>query len=273
MHCTRQAIRKTTQLSRPRRCLHSVPTLQLSSPDKNGIAGFYSPEAYKVAWSDYQSHMIENLNRVSAETDYESLPLIKTITQTARKPDLARIYNFAAQAFSNHFFFDSLASAEHVPLSSSSPSLVRLTAELEASFKSIEAFEAHFSAVAESVLGSGWVWLVMDESHRLRILATYNAGTPFDFARLQHADPNTGLTPLSDAGRGNEHALYQSMGRSYALTPVACLSLWQHSFLPDYGVAGKAQYVRQWFRTVDWEKVQGRMDDAKRDDRVKSSRY
>lgn len=275
MHCTRHTVRRTTQLSRSRRCLHSVPTLQLSFPEKNGIAGFYSPEAYKVAWTDYQTHIIDNLNRVSAETDYESLSLIKTITQTARKPDLARIYNAAAQAFSNHFFFDSLSSPtssstsdQQVTLSSTEASLKPFVAEVESSFKSIEGFKTHFSAVAQSVCGSGWVWLVLDDTQRLRILSTYNAGTPFDFARLQHTDPNTGLTPLSAAGQENAYALYQAMGRSYSLTPIACLSVWQHSYLIDYGVDGKEEYVNKWFDAVDWAKVQARMLDAKKDDRV-----
>lgn len=227
-----------------------------------------------MAWTDYQAYVIENLNRVSAETDYEHLPLVRTIAQTARKPEQAALYNFAAQAFSNHFFFDSLlsgfraAGASLSPSTSSSSSsttssLTPFLSAIEASFADVDAFKHHFSATAQAMIGSGWVWLVLDGSNNLRILSTYNAGTPFDFARVQDVDPNTGLTPLKDAGEENEFALYQSMKRSYSLTPIACLSVWEHSYLTDFGVAGKAAYVDSWFESVDWEKVQARMQEAK----------
>lgn len=107
----------------------------------------------------------------------------------------------------------------------------------------------------------------MDASSQLRLLSTYNAGTPFDFARLQNADPNTGLMPTNAAGEENKYALYQSLKRTYSLTPIVCLSLWQHSYLTDYGVAGKETYVQKWFDAVDWQKVQLRLDEAKQDDR------
>lgn len=227
------------------------------------MPGLYSPAAYKTAWTDYQGHVIQNLNRVAAETEYDNLSLIKTIAQTARQPENATIYNYAAQAFSNHFFFDSLASSPSTKLTSDANELYTLRTEMERSFNSIQEFKDHFTATATSLLGSGWVWLVMDQAQMLRILTTYNAGTPFDFARLQHADPNTGLTPFSAAGKENSKALYQSMKRVYSLTPVLCLSVWEHSYLTDYGYS-KKEYVERWLEVVDWEKVQERMEEAKR---------
>lgn len=268
MHCSKYATR-TIARGTIRRSLHSVPTLRLTTPEENGVPGLYTPQAYKTAWTDYQAHVIENLNRVSAETEYESLPLVKTIAQTARQPENASLYNFAAQAFSNHFFFDSLTVAGGEPAPSIS-SIPKLRHEVEQSFSSIESFEEHFQATATALLGSGWVWLVLDGAQKLRILTTYNAGTPFDFARLQQADPNTGLLPSSSSsssaasGRDeNQFALYTSMKRSYSLTPVLCCSVWEHSYLPDYGF-DKAAYVKAWMQAVDWGKVQSRIEEAKK---------
>lgn len=264
MQCTRRIAQKSIQIL-PRRSLHSVPLLRLEKPEEEGIPGLYTAAGYKTAWTDYQSHVIESLNRVSAETEFEHLPLVRTIAQTARQSENATIYNFAAQAFSNHFFFDALSSSTtpSSSLTSGAETLHSLTTEIEKSFSSIEAFKHHFSATAQALLGSGWVWLVLDGTSSLRILSTYNAGTPFDFARLQQADPNTGLVASSAAGEENEFALYQSMKRSYSLTPILCLSVWEHSYLTDYGFS-KAQYVEKWMNAVDWEKVQTRIDEAKR---------
>lgn len=263
MKCSRSL---RVRLTPTRRCLHTVPTLRLRNPETEGIGNLYTAQGYKTAWTDYQTFAIDNLNRVAAETDYESLPLIKTIAQTARQPEHAVVYNFAAQAFSNHFYFDSLKTDETtIP-----DDLKRL---IDASFNSMDDFKAHFSATAESMLGSGWVWLVLDASSQLRILATYNAGTPFDFQRLQNTDPNTGLATGSSLGKKeHDYALYQALKRPYSLTPVACLSVWQHSYITDYGVAGKRAYVDKFFENLDWEKIAARINEAK-PTRQDSSRY
>jgi len=42
------------------------------------------------------------------------------------------------------------------------------------------------------------------------------------------------------------------------VTPVAVLNLYQHAYLDKYGVFGAAQYARDWFKTLDWDKVQNR---------------
>lgn len=262
MHCTRRIADRAIR-SVSRRHTHSVPSLALASAETEGIPGFYSAAAYKTAWTDYQSHVVQNLNRVAAETDYDNLSLIKTIAQTARQPENATIYNFAAQAFSNHFFFDSITSSPSSTLAADSSAFHHLRTEIERSFTSIQEFKDHFAATATSLLGAGWVWLVLDQSETLRILATYNAGTPFDFARSQHADPNTGLVPFAAAGSENSRALYQSMKRVYTLTPVLCLSVWEHSYLTDYGFS-KKEYVENWLKVVDWDKVEERMMEAKR---------
>ncbi len=207
--------------------------------------------------------MIENLNRVAANTDYDSMSLVKTIAQTARIPDQASLYNYAAQAFSNHFFFDSLAST-----STSSPSVNQkmpkeITDALQESFNTVDVFRQHIKATALAMVGSGWVWVVIDHQQKLRILATYNAGTPFDFARLQQADPNTGLIPGKGLSEKNDFALYQAMKRPYSLTPLLCVSCWEHSYISDYGVGGKGAYVDNWFKSIDWSKIRSRLTEAK----------
>jgi superoxide dismutase, Fe-Mn family len=216
-----------------------------------------------VAWSDFQNHVIENLNRVAANTDYESMSLVKTIAQTARIPDQAALYNYAALAFSNHFFFDSIEN----PLTPSSERNQEMPKEivdaLQESFSTVDVFRQHIKATALAMVGSGWVWVVLDHQQKLCVLATYNAGTPFDFARLQQADPNTGLIPGKGLSEKNDFALYQAMKRPYSLTPLLCVSCWEHSYLVDYGVDGKGTYIDNWLDSIDWAKMRSRLMEAK----------
>ena len=57
-------------------------------------------------------------------------------------------------------------------------------------------------------------------------------------------------------------ALYKSLRRPYALTPVLAISLWQHAYLHDFGVAGKDDYVRACFKAIDWTVVDRRIQEA-----------
>ncbi len=41
-------------------------------------------------------------------------------------------------------------------------------------------------------------------------------------------------------------------------TPVLCVNTWQHVWLTDYGVAGKAEYLRRWWERIDWDLVSKR---------------
>jgi superoxide dismutase len=40
------------------------------------------------------------------------------------------------------------------------------------------------------------------------------------------------------------------------ITPLACVSLFEHVYLPKYGVNGKEDYVRDWIRHLDWRAIE-----------------
>lgn len=40
------------------------------------------------------------------------------------------------------------------------------------------------------------------------------------------------------------------------VTPLACVSLFEHVYLPKYGVNGKEAYVRDWFKHLDWRSIE-----------------
>ena len=39
------------------------------------------------------------------------------------------------------------------------------------------------------------------------------------------------------------------------LTPLMCVSTWEHTYLHDYGVNGKREYLERWWDSIDWNKV------------------
>lgn len=123
-----------------------------------------------------------------------------------------------------------------------------------------------FFATANAMFGSGWVWLVIDQLKYLRILATYNAGTPYGEAhRRQERDMNTYAKPTEVASFNNSARGWPSL--NYQVTeqtssaasgqvswprPVLVVNCWEHAYIHDYGVNGKAEYLERWWGNINW---------------------
>lgn len=54
--------------------------------------------------------------------------------------------------------------------------------------------------------------------------------------------------PINDFGQSLDTS-------SQRVTPLACVSLFEHAYIADYGVNGREQYVRDWLKYVDWESI------------------
>lgn len=196
------------------------------------------------------------LTCLTVGTEFESKPTVDIAVLTAREPHLAAIFNYASQAHNNHFFFESLA-----PEKTKVPE--GLGSMIQDNFTRLENFKAEFLATANAMFGSGWVWLVMDEVGHLRILATYNAGTPYGNAyRRQMVDRNTNAVPHADTLGGG----YQPPGQMLTLEdvrqlqnkwpiPLLNVAVWEHCWLEDFGVNGKREYLEKWFDSIDWVTV------------------
>jgi Fe-Mn family superoxide dismutase len=107
---------------------------------------------------------------------------------------------------------------------------------------------------AMSINGSGWVWLVVGPSSELRVLATYNSGSPFNIRARQVQDPNTALN-LDVHGRYSVTGLAPNRKHEYRILPILGLNCWEHAYLPDYGVMGKQEYLKNWWAAVNWQRV------------------
>lgn len=182
-------------------------------------------------------------------------------------------------AFNNHFFFRGINSSPDV-LSVPSADLHK---KINENFTSFDSLKETFLATAEAMFGPGFVWLVQtNDTQRkpLKILTTYLAGTPLSGAhyRRQEVDLNTHNTAsyqnLNKAGAFGANAkLKQQPKRSLGgvdVVPLLCVNTWEHAWLPDYGVGGKAEYLQAWWDKIDWEQVRQYADTTSRDQEPKS---
>ncbi|KAI1000491.1 hypothetical protein K3495_g7704 [Podosphaera aphanis] len=258
-----------------RRTYFHVPELS-QFRGMNVVPHFLSETAFHVSWIHYQTFLLLNLNKSIIGTPWESRTLKEIFINHARDPLYAARFNFASMAHNNHFFFDSLANEmtnpEQMP--------TKMREQIIKSFGSIETMRLEILKTANAMFGPGFVWLVKDFENRYSVLATYLAGSPYPLAihRKQPLDMNTSTAEdmatvsehlqkkiagptVNSVGKFGQHS--ETEGRapgSVALVPIICVNVWQHVYLPDYGVGvgaggGKELYLKKWWDVIDWNKA------------------
>ncbi|KAJ1975529.1 hypothetical protein H4R33_006633 [Dimargaris cristalligena] len=226
------------------RGLHSVP--ELPYPVKEGLGPLFSRSTL-VMLREYQSNLIQNVNRLTANTEYENLSLVSVARKSSKQAQQAAIFNYASQAWNLDFFLTTLqanaaaspaattaaSSANAVPTlsnlasnsrnNSSPPIPYRLLTKIENDYGTQENFVAEFTHHAMAIFGSGWTWLVQDEAGLLRILNTYNAGSVLTPSRMDEVDGNTNAsaTPTTSGAGG----LLQS-SESVVSQPTVSMDPW-----------------------------------------------
>ena len=104
-----------------------------------------------------------------------------------------------------------------------------LAAVIDEGFGSLDAFRAHFTAVALGVQGSGWAVLAWD---------------------------TLGARPIVVQ-------LYDQQGNLPAgIVPLLMLDVWEHAYYLDYQNV-RADYIKAFWNIVNWENVGQRLDAAR----------
>ncbi|KAI5288618.1 hypothetical protein KEM54_005065 [Ascosphaera aggregata] len=274
---------------------HDVPALPAGENwCEKGIKDFMTADGFRFAWTEHQQWLVDNLNRL---TEAQRNPLqfkieLKTkqkgtvyydyipkdiVIMTSRDPNQAQLFNFASMAHNNHFFF-SCISDEPQTMDANFADII------SESCSSVQSLKEEFLGIAEVMFGPGFVWLCKDITGSLKIVNTYNAGTPYSMAhtRRQSIDANTTRPedlPVSASANPmhtNAHSDRNISVRPFLnntsstnfqerrplvapgglpLQPLLCVNTWQIAWLPDYGLHAKRLYLDKWWDHIDWTQV------------------
>lgn len=74
------------------------------------------------------------------------------------------------------------------------------------------------------------------------------SNSTFDSTNYARGEIGTSPTASAAEGRSNQE-------RFKSIHPLLCLSLHPHVYIPDYGVWGKEEYIRNFWGNVDWNLV------------------
>jgi Fe-Mn family superoxide dismutase len=147
---------------------HVLPPLPYA---EDALAPVISASTLSFHHGKHHKAYVDNLNKLIAGTEFETMPLEAIIAATAGKSDVAPIFNNAAQTWNHTFYWHSLK-----PRGGGEPQAT-LKQAIEGSFDSVDAFKKQLADAATSQFGSGWAWLVK-EGDALKVVKTGNAENP-----------------------------------------------------------------------------------------------
>jgi Fe-Mn family superoxide dismutase len=154
----------------PPKAVVQLPALPYA---ENALEPVISARTLGFHYGKHHKGYLDNLNKLIAVSELESMPLeeIIKVTSKTKDKDGVAIFNNAAQVWNHTFFWSSMK-----PNGGGKPGGALLE-KIEKSFGSYEKFRQAFVDAAMGQFGSGWVWLVADPDG-LKIIKTSNADTP-----------------------------------------------------------------------------------------------
>jgi Fe-Mn family superoxide dismutase len=159
---------------------------------------------------------VTNLNAALEGHPFASLPVEEVISRISEVPEAKRtaVRNSGGGHVNHTMFWEIMT-----PGGSKEPT-GDLASAINAKFGSFEAFKAAFNDAGAKRFGSGWAWLVLDQSGNLNIISTANQDSPL----------MDGLFPIL----GND--------------------VWEHAYYLKYQNR-RPEYLGAWWNVVNWDEV------------------
>ena len=166
----------------------------------------------------YQKHhlgYLNKLNQLVIGTPWEHEESVVTIIKGSQ----GALFNNAAQYWNHEFYWKSLAVRESDKIVSQ-----QLLQTIEQSFGGWNHFHEQFLELGNNFFGSGWLWLVHNNTS-LELITTTNAQNPLTMPQL---------------------------------FPLMTCDLWEHAYYLDYR-NDRAKYLEQFFSVLNWRFVDQRV--------------
>ena len=148
---------------------HVLPPLPYA---EDALEPVISAQTLALHHGKHHKAYVDTLNKLVAGTEFADRTLEAVIVGTAGKPEHAKIYHNAAQAWNHNFYWHCLRApgAERVP---------RTLADKvsQSPFDSMARMKEQLAEAAIEQFGSGWAWLVL-EDNRLKVVRTDNGDGP-----------------------------------------------------------------------------------------------
>jgi len=178
----------------------------------NSFGSFIDSETMNVHYNKHYKGYVEKLNVELEKIKGKDLDLEEIIRKISNFNKKVR--NNGGGAFNHALFWKMLSPKKQKVLD---PILSKINKD----FSSFEKFKEKFEEEAKNRFGSGWVWLILTENNRLKIVTTSNQDNP-----------------LMDTEKE----------RGY---PLLGLDLWEHAYYLKYQNQ-RDKYIQNFWKVVNW---------------------
>lgn len=181
-------------------------------------------ETMEIHHGKHHQAYVDNLNKAIAGTDAENLS-IEEISRNISKYAPA-VRNNGGGHYNHSLFWTVLS-----PEGGGTPSGELATA-IDDAFGSFDELKKKLQEAGAARFGSGWAWLVVDDTGKLQVTSTANQDNPlFDVAEVNG-------------------------------TPILGIDVWEHAYYLNYQNKRPA-YLDAIFNVIDWNAVAQRYAEAK----------
>jgi len=186
---------------------------------------FIDSETMRIHHQQHHQAYVDGLNKSLKQIGGASHPqyISSILSDLNSIPEAGRsVINFFGGGFENHrLFWETMT-----PNSSGYPG-GKLEDSIDVYFDDFEKFKKVFSEKANSIQGSGWCWLVFNQTYnKIEIITTRNQDSPWTLQK----------------------------------TPLLGLDVWEHAYYLKYQNK-RPEYVKAWWNIVNWDYVENRFSE------------
>lgn len=182
-------------------------------------------ETMMIHHSRHHNAYVKNLNKAAEEEGLKGVDLEIIMESISRFSTTVR--NNGGGHYNHSLFWEILS-----PNPTEIPD--EMNKAIEKSFGSMEDFIAEMNKKTASQFGSGWGWLIVTDSGRLKIVTTANQDNPL-----------MDVVPKEDRG-----------------TPILGIDVWEHAYYLRYQNA-RAKYLENIWQLIDWNVVYKKYEQAR----------
>jgi Fe-Mn family superoxide dismutase len=181
----------------------------------SALKQFVDPKTMDIHYNKHYKGYVKKLNDALSKKKYKDAEL-EEIIQSISKYDI-KVRNNAGGAFNHALFWKMLSPKKQLPKG-------EILEKITKQYGNIKKMKDEFNQVATDRFGSGWVWLILTKTNRLKIMSTPNQDNP--------------LMNIVEGG-------------GY---PLLGLDLWEHAYYLKYQNK-RDEYIKNFWNFVNWEFV------------------
>ena len=181
----------------------------------SAIKQFVDPKTMNIHYNKHYKGYVKKLNDALSKTKYGDLELEDIIKSISKYDDTVR--NNAGGAFNHALFWKMLSPKKQIPKG-------EIFEKITKQYGNIKKMKDEFNDVAKKRFGSGWVWLILTKTNRLKVMSTPNQDNPL-------------MNIVKEGGY-----------------PLLGLDLWEHAYYLKYQNK-RDEYIKKFWNHVNWEFV------------------